>query len=369
MTLRIRNDHSRFTEIVKGKVKSNLKDYIKKGELIGKQGKDKISIPINRIDLPHFRYGDRSQGGVGQGPGDPGQPVSGDPKDGGAGEGKAGKDAGDHGVELEVTLDELADMLGSELQLPRIEPRGNELVTERIKYTGINTVGPESLKHFKRTYEQALRRQISIGTYDPKNPIVVPVRDDRRYRTWRIDQKPQANAAIIYMMDVSGSMGDEQKEIVRIESFWLDTWLRKHYKGVETRFIIHDAAAKEVDRNTFFHTRESGGTMISTAYKLCADIIDKHYPVENWNIYPFHFSDGDNWSIDDTRLCMQLIRDRILPKVNQFGYGQVHSPYGTGQFIKDIKDAFGKNEKVVLSEIADKDHIYASIKDFLGGGR
>ncbi len=72
------------------------------------------------------------------------------------------------------------------------------------------------------------------------------------------------------MMDVSGSMGDEQKEIVRIESFWIDTWLRKQYKGLETRFIIHDAVAREVDRDTFFHTRESGGTMISSAYKLCA---------------------------------------------------------------------------------------------------
>ena len=66
------------------------------------------------------------------------------------------------------------------------------------------------------------------------------------------------------MMDVSGSMGDEQKEIVRIESFWIDTWLRSQYKGIESRYIIHDAMAKEVDRDTFFHTRESGGTMISS---------------------------------------------------------------------------------------------------------
>ena len=76
------------------------------------------------------------------------------------------------------------------------------------------------------------------------------------------------------MMDVSGSMGDEQKEIVRIESFWIDAWLKKQYKGLETRYIIHDAVAREVDRDTFFRTRESGGTMISSAYKLAAQIID-----------------------------------------------------------------------------------------------
>ena len=72
------------------------------------------------------------------------------------------------------------------------------------------------------------------------------------------------------MMDVSGSMGDEQKEIVRIESFWIDAWLQSQYKGLESRYIIHDAVAREVDRETFFHTRESGGTMISSAYKLAA---------------------------------------------------------------------------------------------------
>ena len=80
------------------------------------------------------------------------------------------------------------------------------------------------------------------------------------------------------MMDVSGSMGDEQKEIVRIESFWIDAWLRSQYKGLESRYIIHDAVAKEVDRDTFFRTRESGGTMISSAYKLCAKMIDDDFP-------------------------------------------------------------------------------------------
>ena len=84
-------------------------------------------------------------------------------------------------------------------------------------------------------------------------------------------------AVVIYMMDVSGSMGDEQKEIVRIESFWINAWLKKHYKGLETRFIIHDAAAKEVDEDTFFKTSESGGTLISSAYKLTQEIIERDF--------------------------------------------------------------------------------------------
>ena len=85
-------------------------------------------------------------------------------------------------------------------------------------------------------------------------------------------------AVIIYMMDVSGSMTDEQKEIVRIEAFWIDTWIKAHYKGVETVYIIHDAAAQEVDEHTFYHTRESGGTKISSAYDLADKIINSPLP-------------------------------------------------------------------------------------------
>ena len=86
--------------------------------------------------------------------------------------------------------------------------------------------------------------------------------------------------------------------------------MKKHYKGLETRFIIHDAAAKEVDENTFFRTSESGGTLISSAYKLCQKMIEDKYPPHEWNIYPFHFSDGDNWSGEDTRLCVRLLKEK-----------------------------------------------------------
>src|SRR6185312_10016338 len=98
------------------------------------------------------------------------------------------------------------------------------------------------------------------------------------YRAWNPVPLPQSNAVVIYVMDVSGSMTDDQKEIVRIESFWIDTWLRSQYDGIDIRYIIHDAVAKEVDEDTFYHTRESGGTRISSAYKLARDILQRDYP-------------------------------------------------------------------------------------------
>jgi uncharacterized protein len=370
MSLKIDRDHSRFRQIVRGKIRKNLRQYISQGEILGRKGKDLVSIPIPQIDIPRFVFGNQQKGGVGQGDGEVGDGVSEGQGQPGSGKGEAGKDEGQHAIEVEVTLDELADILGEELELPAIENKGeNRFAATKDKYTGIRRVGPESLRHFKRTYREALKRAIAAGTYDARNPVIIPQHDDKRFRSWKESKEPVANAVIIYMMDVSGSMGEEQKEIVRIESFWIDAWLRRHYQGLESRYIIHDAVAREVDRETFFHTRESGGTMISSAYRLASQMIDEHYPSELWNIYPFHFSDGDNWSMDDTLTCISVLKDNILPRVNMFAYGQVESPYGSGQFIKDLREHLGQDERVVTSEIADKDGIVGSIKDFLGKGR
>jgi sporulation protein YhbH len=369
MSLKIDQDHSRFRGIVRGKIRQNLRRYISQGEMLGRKGRDVVSIPIPQIDIPRFTFGDKQRGGVGQGEGEVGDAVGGSESEA-DGAGQAGKDPGDHLLEVDVTLEELADILGEELELPAIENKGkSRIISAKDRYTGIRRVGPESLRHFKRTYKEALKRSIASGVYNPAIPIVVPQREDRRFRSWNETLEPVANAVIIYMMDVSGSMGDEQKEIVRIESFWIDTWLKRQYKGLESRFIIHDAVAREVDRETFFRTRESGGTMISSAYRMCSQLIDQHYPSEEWNIYPFHFSDGDNWSMDDTLTCIEILKKEVLPRVNMFAYGQVESPYGSGQFIKDLREHFGADERVVTSEIRDRDAVVGSIKDFLGKGK
>ena len=369
-----RRDHARFRQIIRGKIKQNLKQYISHSEMFGRKGKDVVTIPMPHIDIPRFRYGS-NQGGVGQGEGKAGDPIpgQGDPSDGeGDGGKKAGQDAGQHGdLEVEFTLEELAQILGEELSLPRIEPKGQKNLKSKVdKYTSVASQGPNSLRHFKRTFKEALKRQIATGVYDPANPVIIPIKKDLRFRSSKSNVKHENSAVIIYMMDVSGSMGDEQKEIVRTEAFWINTWLKSQYKGVEARYIIHDATAKEVDEETFFRTRESGGTLISSAYKLCESIINQDYPPSDWNIYPFHFSDGDNWSNEDTKLCIDQLKGSLLAKVNAFCYGQVDSRYGSGQFYKDLSDAFGTDdESVILSRIENKDGVLQSIKDFLGKGK
>ncbi len=369
MTSKIDRDRNRFGKIVRGKIRENLRRYVTHGEMIGRKGRDLVSIPVSQLDVPHFRYGQNGRGGVGQGEGQEGQPIArGDQE--GEDAGQAGNEAGGHILEVDVTLEELAQILGDELELPRIEPKGKATIYQhKPRYKSIRRVGPESLRHFKRTYVEALRRQLSEGNYNRNAPRVIPLKEDQRYRSWINVSEPETNAVAIYMMDVSGSMTDDQKEIVRTEAFWIDTWLRSQYDGLERSYIIHDAAAKEVDEETFYHTRESGGTRISSAYSVCTSVIERKFPPQDWNVYLFQFSDGDNWG-EDNRQALELLGERLVPSCNLFCYGQVESPYGSGEYIRALESAFGsEHEKVILSEIEDKEAIYDSIKLFLGKGK
>jgi uncharacterized sporulation protein YeaH/YhbH (DUF444 family) len=367
MVQRIDRDLSRFRQVVRGIVKKELRKYIVTGELVGRQGKDFVSIPIHQIEIPNFRHETRRFGGVGQGDGEPGSPIG--PGDD-AGSGPAGSAPGDHLLEVDVAIEELARIMADELELPNIQPRSKDVVeAEHGRFTGIQRIGPESLRHFRRTYREALLRQVASGSYNFENPVIIPIKEDRRYRSRRTIHAPETNAVIIYVMDVSGSMGDEQKDIVRSESFWINTWLRHQYKGVVTRFIVHDAEAHQVDEHTFFHTRESGGTRISSAYQLVSNLMAEEFHPAEWNIYVFHFSDGDHWGGGDTQMCIQVLEEKILPGVNLFGYGQVASPYGSGAFINDLAGRFAGAENVVMAEIANRDGIYDDIKTILGTGR
>jgi uncharacterized sporulation protein YeaH/YhbH (DUF444 family) len=359
MLRKIDRDVKRFKQIVRGVIRKDFRKYMTHGELVGRQGKRLVSIPLPQIEIPRFRFGSKEAGGVGQGDGEAGDALGGQP----------GTEPGHHILEVEVGLDELAAILGDELELPRIHPRGRRTVpVEKARYSSIRRVGPESLRHFKRTFREALKRQITLGLYDPSTPVIVPIREDRRYRSWNLREVPESNAVIFFCMDVSGSMGDAQKEIVRIASFWIDTWLRSQYRSLEHVYVVHEAFAREVDAHTFYHLRESGGTRISTAYELVEQIMAARFSPDAWNAYLFHFSDGENGDSRDTEQCLEMLRQTLLPALNLFCFGQVRSSYGGGRFKTDLDEGLPGEDRLITAEIRDKDEIYDAIKKFLGKG-
>jgi len=192
------------------------------------------------------------------------------------------------------------------------------LTVTDIDFTDIRKKGIMSNIDKKRTILENLRRNATSG--DPGIHGISP--EDLRYKTWDDIVKPHSNALIIAMMDTSGSMGIFEKYIARSFFFWMTKFLRRNYEHVEIVFIAHHTEAKEVPEEDFFTKGESGGTICSSAYKKALEIIDSRYPPASYNIYPFHFSDGDNLTSDNER-CVKMI-EQLLERCNMFGYGEVN---------------------------------------------
>ena len=229
MSLKIDHDHGRFREIVRGKIKQNLRKYISQGELIGaRRARTSSRSRCRRSTSRASASATSSRAGSGRARARSATRL-GRRRRAAAGQGQGRRQARRARCSRSsVTLDELAEILGEELELPRIEPKGKSRSSRRRTATSASAApAPSRCATSSAPTARRCAGRSRCGTYDPKNPVIVPIRDDKRYRSWRTTPLPQSNAVIIYMMDVSGSMGDEQKEIVRIESFWIDTWLRR----------------------------------------------------------------------------------------------------------------------------------------------
>jgi len=172
------------------------------------------------------------------------------------------------------------------------------------------------------------------------------------------------------MMDVSGSMGEFKKYIARSFYFWMVRFLKTKYDNVKIVFISHHTEAREVSEEQFFTQGESGGTVVSSAYRLALDIIKDRYPARDWNIYPFHFSDGDNYYSDNDEAVR--LADEMIKTCNLFGYGEIGeegaSSYrrSSGALLSIFKDRLKSQERFVGVRIDDKEDVYPALKDFFG---
>jgi len=210
----------------------------------------------------------------------------------------------------------------------------------------------------KRTIKENLKRNASHG--DPTFHGINS--DDLRFKVWEKTKLLQSNAVVIAMMDVSGSMGEFEKYIARSFYFWMVRFLRTKYNNVQIVFISHHTEAKEVTEEEFFHKGESGGTQVSSAYELALQIIKERFNPDDWNIYPFHFSDGDNLPWDNDR-CVQLVT-RLMELCNIFGYGEIRE--GHYRSPSTLMSAYNKiNDKKFNSvTISDKKEVYPALRKF-----
>ncbi|WP_263575605.1 sporulation protein YhbH [Paenibacillus vietnamensis] len=354
-------DQARHQEKVHEAIKQNLPDLVSDESIVLSDGRRTIKVPIKSLDESHFIYNYNKKQHVGQGDGDSqvGDVLGVDPQaQKGPGKGQdAGDQPGEDVVDTEINIDQLEDMLFEELELPNLEQKQkDQMQTTEIVFHEIRKKGIMSNIDKKRTLIENLRRNANAG----KAGIGGISPDDLRYKTWNEIVRPQSNAVILALMDTSGSMGSFEKYCARSFFFWMTRFLRRKYEHVEIVFIAHHTEAKEVTEEEFFNRGESGGTICSSAYQKALEVIDSRYPTANWNIYPFHFSDGDNLTSDNER-CVKLI-GQLMERCNMFGYGEVNQYNRSSTLMSAYKHI--NHKKFIYSVIKEKGEVYKALKTF-----
>lgn len=379
-------DAARHREMIKEAIKKNLPDIISDEAIITKSGDQLVRVPVRGIKSYRFihRYTDGIQGGFGSGESEEGKVIGQRPKPGKGRPGKPGEEPGVDYLETEIELAELVEMMLDDIGLPNlqrkeimetavtkgwkrdsIEKHGilprlqkKRTIKEAIKRTEVlvqnlmlrSAMGEEecrtALDEANGDFDEALERLLSAnsrhpgaenGKFSDSGGLRIES-SDLRFSTIEEDTEYHSNAVVIAMMDVSGSMDTMKKYLARSFYFWMTSFLRVIYKRVEIRFIAHTTEARLVDEHQFLHQGESGGTSCYSAYELATNLIDTEYPTHKWNVYPFHFSDGEDWDVDRTVNSLEKMLDR---GVANFGYGEIQTEHSSSVLMEAYRKKMG----------------------------
>lgn len=365
------SNKQRFLRRIRSVIRNKATDII--GKNVGDMATDK-SININKdtVEEPRFIYDeivfhghivlpgnykyirgdefellkDRSERGMGSGQ---------DP----------GKGDGEDDFIVEVSREEFLDYFFEDLELPNLEEKQQAQIVEMLPlHAGFTNVGPPNRLSIVRSMSQSKQRRIALKgkwkklikaceeeiakikanenmSEEDLNTVLelekkitgyakkiksVPFLDsiDLRYRVNDFKPKRKSNAVIFFIMDNSGSMGEREKTISRKFFTLFYVFVNRKYENPDIIYISHTDTAKEVDEKTFFTTRDSGGTEVSSALKLAKEIIVKRYNPAETNIYICQTSDGDN-HINDNAECVRLVKEELSPRVQYFTYLEIRN--------------------------------------------
>lgn len=364
-------DQERHKERVKEAIRKNLGSIVSNEAIILSDGKRTVKVPIRALDEYKFRFDHRKKKHVGQGDGKTrvGDVIGKENQSGqGAGSGQAGHDGGAEYYEEEVNIDEIAALIFEDLHLPFLEEKAKKAVQSRkTQFNEIRRTGAIANLDKRRMILENIRRNAREGQGARFGDIK---KEDLRFKTWEEVMRYESNAVVIAMIDVSGSMGEFKKYVARSFYFWMVRFLRTRYDNVDIVFISHHTEAKEVTEEQFFTQGESGGTVVSSAYQLALEIIQQRYPPNDWNIYPFHFSDGDNYYSDNEEAVR--LAEELISTCNLFGYGEIGEEGSTsyrrssGALLSIFNDRIHNKERFVGVRIDDKEDVYPALKQFFG---
>ena len=358
-------NRQRFLNRYKNQIKRAVSDAIGKRSITEIDKGESITIPTRDLAEPTFSHG---QGGRVERvlPGND-QFITGDrPKrpSNETGQGKGNEAAnsgeGEDAFAFELSREEFLELYFEDLELPDLVKKELARInTFKVVRAGVTTSGIPSNINVIRSMRQATGRRVALGASykrqlqatkeelarlesDPTVPPnelknlrdaiehlkkkinAVPFIDtiDLRYNNRVRLPAPSTQAVMFCVMDVSGSMDEPKKDIAKRFFILLYLFLTKNYKKIELVFIRHHTSAKEVSEEDFFYSRETGGTVVSSALELLHHVIETRYQPSAWNIYVAQASDGDNWNADSP-YCLELMRDKIMPLLQYFAYIEI----------------------------------------------
>jgi uncharacterized sporulation protein YeaH/YhbH (DUF444 family) len=358
-------NRQRFLRRYKSQIKKAITEQISERSITDMKSGESVSIPTRDISEPTFRH---DTGGIKDTvyPGNkeftPGDRIQ-RPLNRGMGKGRRAGNSGEGEDEFvfEISNDEYLELLFDGLELPNLEKNQLTKITKfKTARAGFTNSGVPTNINVVRSLRSALSRRIALGSgarrqlhelqaeleamrqkpglADEKRALVleqeietlqsrlkkIPFIDtfDLRFNNFVQRPEPTSQAVMFCIMDVSGSMDQETKDIAKRFYILLYLFLTRTYKDVEVVYIRHHTLAKEVDEDEFFYSRETGGTIVSSALSLMKTAIDARYPPSDWNIYAAQASDGDNWN-DDSPLCQKILSRDLLPLLRYFAYVEI----------------------------------------------
>lgn len=365
-------DASRHNKRVKDAAKKQIREIVSQQDIISADKNKKVKVNLKHLDQYRFIHNRDRLDNVGRDEFDdlePGEIIY-QPTEGQGGS-SAGDEDGLERFEAEFTIEEITNMLMEDLKLPNFEDKQHtEIVSDILEYTDIKkTSGIFACLDKKKTILANLIRKTKMKL--PKNEKIPIINDDLRFRTWNITKEKHSNAVVFLMLDRSGSMETEKIYAVKALYFWIVQFLKQRYSRVEIKFIAHDTKAYEMNEKDFFSVSYDGGTKISSAYKLCREIIKYNYPSDKWNIYCFHSSDGDSFGNDAVESAA-IVKEIIDFGASLFAYAEIQ----INSMNDSDSDLFFEMQQMELeglptlcSIIYELGDIYHTLKHFLSKNR
>jgi hypothetical protein len=363
-------DWLRHNEKVRHAVKETLPELLANSDLMTRPGNRTVAVPVKFLEHSRLRLADAQvHQGAGQGKGEPGDILQPGREEGEAQGQQGGTGEGEIRFVVELKVDEIVDWLWEELKLPELKPKRtatmdqNEYVRE-----GWDKRGARSRLDRRRTMKEAVKRH-AIQSNAPEaaegEPISL-VNEDLRFRQLVRRPSPATSAAVIFALDVSGSMDEAQRRLAKQFFFFALQGIRRQYAKVETVFLAHAAQAWEFDEGQFFQASSSGGTVTSTVARLALDVMSSRYDPSRYNVYFFYASDGEN-AAEDRDEARTALAD-IARQVNYTGYCETGGvatfrPRDT-QLAEIFSELKGSGLAVGTSHIASQDDVWKAIREF-----